>query len=163
MEVQLDNEVIKSMTHTLDISSNIKQLEDNANSLEAYVTTYNNEDLVGDIIVPGALDKFISEFKGKLPMLLNHNNASLPIGEWSSFVSDTYGVKGYGELYTETQLGKDTHTIIKKGLYDSVSIGFRASDFEMRDEGGIIFKEIGLTEVSIVHYPANPKGCDNRH
>lgn len=146
------------MDEIIEIKSafELKQYNDEEGCIKAYVTTYGNSDRVGDVIEQGALDNFIANFNGKLPMLLNHNSSQLPIGEWTEFSSDSTGVLGTGLIYTDTQLGRDTRTVIRRGLYDSVSIGFRVLDFEPID-GGRLFKQIELIEVSIVQRPANPQ------
>lgn len=123
----------------------------------AYLTTFGNEDQVGDIIKAGALDEFIESFdpeQVKLPMLYNHDVASI-IGEWKLLEVDDYGVKGTGILYTETTQGKDVQALLKRKAVASVSIGFRSSDYEKLPSGGRQFNKLELVETSIVLNPAN--------
>lgn len=126
----------------------------------AYVTTFGNEDVVGDVMAPNALDKWVKEFNdgedNMLPMLWSHKSDS-PIGHWDKFEIDNTGVKGYGTLYTETTQGDDVRKLMSRGLVNSVSVGFTASDWEDKKPRGRYFKEINLKEVSIVLNPANPQ------
>ena len=126
-------------------------------TISAYLTTFGNSDVVDDIMAKGSLDKFIAKFNPsakKLPMLLEHDNASI-IGEWTSLKADEHGVVGEGTLYTETTKGSDVYKLMKRGAVSSVSIGFRSSDFEKNDDGGRTFNEIELVETSVVLNPAN--------
>jgi HK97 family phage prohead protease len=123
----------------------------------AWLTTYSNEDAVGDIIEPGALDQFIASFdpaKSKLPMLFSHDPSKI-IGEWKTLQSDQYGVKGTGILYTETTLGSDVLALLKRQAVASVSIGFKSTDYDEMPGGGYSFKQVDLVETSIVLNPAN--------
>lgn len=125
----------------------------------AYLTTFNNVDKVGDIIRTGALDDFVKSFDptvNKLPMLYNHDVSSIA-GEWKTLEIDEIGVKGTGILYTETTLGKDIHSLLKRKAVAAVSIGFRSNDHKILPTGGYEFKSIDLVETSIVLNPANPE------
>lgn len=124
--------------------------------IEAVVTSFKNLDVVNDRIIPGALDKFFKGFGGKLQMLYQHDKNEI-IGEWTKFEIKGDLVIGTGEIYPEVQRGRDTMALISRGMIGSTSIGFKATDFEMNDDGGMDFKEIELVEVSMVQRPANPK------
>lgn len=132
---------------------------DNDGEVTAYLTTFENLDAVGDIIKSNALDDFVSSFDPetkKLPMLYNHNTSSI-LGEWKLLEIDDYGLKGTGILYTETTLGKDVQSLLKRKAVASVSIGFRSSDYNKLPSGGREFNKIDLVETSIVLNPANPQ------
>ena len=127
--------------------------------IKAYVTTFGNVDKVGDIIAPDALNKFVKEFNEEervLAMLWNHKQDD-PIGQWTKFEINSRGVKGTGEIFTEVSRGADTRALIRRGVVGSVSIGFVSKTHEQLEDGGRLFKEIELREVSVVLNPANPK------
>ncbi|MFN3895697.1 MAG: HK97 family phage prohead protease [Acinetobacter sp.] len=135
----------------------LKAAESADGEVVAYLTTFKNADQVGDIIETGALDKFVQAFDPetkKLPMLFNHNSSSI-VGEWKTLEIDDYGVKGTGILYTETSLGKDIQSLLKRKAVAAVSIGFKSNDYETLKTGGRKFKSIDLVETSIVLNPAN--------
>lgn len=150
------NEIV---TKSSDIPLEFHKFDGDEGKLVAYVTTFNNTDSVGDVIAPGALDKFVKRFneeEKQLPMLWNHDKNEL-IGEWTKFEINTRGVKGFGEIFTDVTRGNDVRNLIRRGSVGSVSIGFRSGDYESREEGGRVFKEIELVETSVVLNPANPK------
>ena len=137
----------------------LQKFDSDLGQLSAYVTTFGNADVVGDIMAPGALDKFVNEFNDsgrKLAMLWNHK-ADEPIGVWNKFEINSRGVKGFGEIFTDVTRGNDTRNLIKRGVVGSVSVGFVSNKFEQLESGGRLFKEIELREVSVVLSPANPK------
>lgn len=132
---------------------------DDEKTITAYLTTFENSDVVGDVIKTGALDDFVEKFdpeKQKLPMLYGHDTKSI-IGEWVKLEIDEYGVKGTGVLYTETSLGDDVYKLLKRKAVASVSIGFSSSDYDVEEDGSRTFKTIVLRETSVVLNPANPQ------
>ena len=149
------------ITKSLDTPLEVHKFDGDEGQLTAYVTTFGNTDKEGDIIAPGALDKFIANFKNTpgstLPMLWQHNQTEV-IGEWTDFTINSRGVKGTGEIFTDVTRGNDVRNLIKRGAVGSVSIGFRSKDYEVRNNGeGFLFKEIELIETSVVLNPANPR------
>tara|TARA_R110000787_G_C13358928_1_gene439877 strand:+ start:261 stop:905 length:645 start_codon:yes stop_codon:yes gene_type:complete len=146
------NVVNKSIALTIETKA-----DDNSGTISAYLTTFGNEDKVGDIMAKGSVDAFIKSFNPevqKLPMLLEHDNASI-IGEWTSLKADDHGVLGEGVLYTETTKGSDVYKLMKRGAVSSVSIGFRSNDYVKNASGGKTFGTIQLVETSVVLNPAN--------
>lgn len=138
----------------------MKQFDVEAGEIKAYVTTFGNEDLVGDIMDTKALDGFVERFNkaenSSLPMLWEHNRQEI-IGEWKSFEIDEKGVIGKGQLYKGVSKADDVRIYLEKGAVGSVSIGFMSKDYETLDSGGRKFNEIDLFETSIVITPANPQ------
>ena len=111
------------------------------------------------------------EATGKpLPMYFQHNDESMPVGEWTSFEFDDKGMSGSGRLFTNTNAGRDLYTIMKESpnMVGGVSVGAYADEYCMVDaegnmlDGGIAADEGyfqitkgGLREVSIVMQPNN--------
>ena len=147
------------ITKSSETPLEIHKFDGDEGKLVAYVTTFNNSDVVGDIMAPGSLDKFVKEFnetEKQLPMLWQHDKNEL-IGEWTKFEINSRGVKGYGEIFTDVTRGNDVRNLIRRGAVGSVSVGFRSKNYEQLDNGGRLFKEIELVETSVVVNPANPK------
>ena len=128
--------------------------------IKAYITTWGNEDLVGDVIAPGAADKFLSRFNKQeaptLKMLFEHKYDEI-IGHWSSFEVDDKGLLATGELYKGVSRADDVRIYLEKGAVGSVSIGFMSQDFEELETGGRLFNQIDIFETSVVIAPANPE------
>ena len=127
--------------------------------IKAYVTTWGNEDLVGDIIAEGAADKFIEGFNKKgdpLKMLFEHAYDKI-IGQWNEFEADAKGLLATGELYKGVSKADDIKILLEKGAIGAVSIGFMSKDYEELETWGRLFNEIDIFETSIVISPANPQ------
>ncbi len=149
------NKQLESFEVTKQLSST------DGDNIEAYLTTWGNIDKVGDIIPKSALVDYVEEFnKGdiKLPMLYSHKTESL-IGIWTSLEIDDYGLIGKGEIYTEVSLGADVRALLKRGALDSVSIGFKSSDWEYNEDGTRTFNKLELVETSVVLNPANSQAA----
>lgn len=134
----------------------LKTFDSKRGEIEAVVTSYGNFDKVNDVIKRGALDSFMKNFGGMLPMLFQHNNSEI-VGEWTKFYNRGDEVIGVGQVYTEMTKGSDVMALVSRGMVGSTSIGFKALDYDRNKEGGYDFKEIELVEVSLVQNPANPK------
>jgi len=115
------------------------------------------------------------EATGKpLPMYFQHDDESLPVGEWTSFEFDDKGMSGKGRIFTNTTAGRDLYTIMKESpnMVGGVSVGSYADEWQMVDEAGTPYSagsgdmkaydegyfqiiKGGLREVSIVMQPNN--------
>lgn len=135
--------------------------DDSEYEIEAVATSFGNIDKDGDVVLAGALDDYIKEFNAgeadPLRMLLMHQRGVI-VGEWKhvEIVGSKVVVKG--NFVSETQAGKDTKVLVKKGLLPAVSMGFSASEYTIDDETfGRTFAKIALIETSLVDTPANEK------
>lgn len=119
-----------------------------------------------------------AEMGKPLPMYFQHNDESLPVGEWTMFEFDDVGMTGKGRLFTNTTIGKDLYTIMKESpnMVGGVSVGAYADEYCMvnannevmnpqdpaYDEGYFQITKGGLREVSIVMHPNNPEANINK-
>jgi len=145
----------------LEFTKSISSVEVNKDGqIRAYLTTFENTDVVGDVIKTGALDKYIQKFNSGqtdiLRMLFQHNRSEI-IGKWDSLEIDEKGVIGTGTIFEEVSRGKDVKSLLMRGVLNSVSIGFRATEYRKNSDGGNDFYEIELIETSVVDFPANPE------
>jgi HK97 family phage prohead protease len=111
-------------------------------------------------------DEFAKSGK-PLPMYFQHNDMSMPVGEWQEFSFTDEGMDAKGRLFTNTTAGKDLYTIMKESpaMVGGVSVGAYADEYSMVDEEGMEvgadedgyfqIKKGGLREVSIVMQPNN--------
>jgi HK97 family phage prohead protease len=121
---------------------------------------------------PEGFAQWADEFakSGKpLPMFFQHNDMSMPVGEWTSFEFTEKGMDAKGRLYTNTTAGKDLYTIMKESpaMVGGVSVGAYADEYCMTDnegtpldpdadeDGYFQIKKGGLREVSVVMNPNN--------
>jgi HK97 family phage prohead protease len=100
-------------------------------------------------------------------MYFQHNDMSMPVGEWQEFTFTDEGMDAKGRLFTNTSAGKDLYTIMKESpaMVGGVSVGAYADEYCMVDaegmevgadeDGFFQIKKGGLREVSIVMNPNN--------
>lgn len=121
---------------------------------------------------PEGFAQWADEFakSGKpLPMYFQHNDMSMPVGEWQEFEFTDTGMNAKGRLFTNTTAGRDLYTIMKESpnMVGGVSVGAYADEYAMVDaEGNMMDADAdedgyfqitkgGLREVSIVMQPNN--------
>jgi hypothetical protein len=119
---------------------------------------------------PEGFAQWADEFakSGKpLPMYFQHNDMSMPVGEWQEFTFTDETMEAKGRLFTNTTAGKDLYTIMKESpaMVGGVSVGAYADEYCMVDaegmevgadeDGFFQIKKGGLREVSIVMNPNN--------
>lgn len=133
-----------------------------------YGAIFGNEDLVGDVILRGAFKQTLKDWKKvkKLPsMLFQHGGwrrdlEILPIGIWTEMEEDDKGLKVKGRLINlDTERGKSIHGAMTAGALDGLSIGYKAKEFVYGTKPGEPYrtlKQVEVTEVSVVTFPANP-------
>lgn len=133
-----------------------------AMTISGYGAVFGNIDAYGDMILPGAFAASLAAHKsaGTMPqMLLEHGSSPLPIGVWKSMAEDGHGLKVEGEFLT-TALGIDSWKAAKAGAINGLSIGYRPTEFQMRqkpEDPRRFLKSVDLIEVSLVGRPANDK------
>lgn len=129
-----------------------------SNSITAVITTFNDPDVVGDIIMETAFDESLANFKlsnKPLPMMLQHDRSAIP-GIWTEFTKISGGIVGKGRLLVTNSIGQNAKDLIEAGVIQDVSIGFRGEEYEYIDDGySVRFIKADLREVSLVVYPAN--------
>ena len=111
-------------------------------------------------------DSFSKEGR-PLPMFVNHDADSIPVGEWTSFEFDDKGMTAQGRIYMNTTQGSDLYQVMceSPNMFGGVSVGAYAEEFMMvnadgepdqSDEAYFQITKGGLREVSVVMYPNNP-------
>lgn len=147
----------------------IKDVSGTEYDIAGMITTFNVADLVGDVIAPMALDKFIASYNATMrqgaydtPLAMYFQHSMLdPVGYWVKFEKTNEGVIGYGKFY-DTTMGQDVRKMAKdeNSIIGGFSIGFTSSDYEDIMDGdkwvGYKFNEITLRETSVVTNPAMP-------
>lgn len=113
--------------------------------------------------------------KGRpLPMFVNHESNSIPVGEWTDFEMTEGGMNASGRIYMQTQQGRDLYAVMKESptMFGGVSVGAYAEEYQWVKENGEVFPagsndywdegffqitKGGLSEVSVVIHPNNPQ------
>lgn len=133
-------------------------------TFEGYGAFFGNIDSYGDVIEPGAFVKTLGAHKQagtRPPMLLDHGMSAggSVIGVWDALSEDGTGLYAKGRLI-DTTAGNDAYVAMKEGALTGMSIGYRATEFELRarpDDPKRRLKSVDLVELSVVAVPANPK------
>lgn len=128
------------------------------NSIEGHGSVFGNVDLGGDVVLPGAFQRSLSNHKaeGTSPAMLWQHDHQRPIGVWTEFAEDDTGLYLKGE-FADTADGRDARTLAEMRAVRGLSIGFQLRDADFDKEGIRLIKEVDLWETSLVTFPMNPK------
>lgn len=140
---------------TFDARLKIKQVEsdDEFVHFEGYGSTFNNVDLGGDAVMPGA---FKDSLLRKMPKLCYQHDMGRPLGIIDEAYEDDKGLYIKGRMPKAHSLVKDVEALLKIGAITEFSIGYSTMDAEYR-EGIRQLKELDLWEISFVTVAMNPK------
>ena len=143
-----------------DLSFEIKAVSDDG-LFSGYASVFDNVDSYGDIVRKGAFVESIGEWeaKGKMPPILWNHDPSDPIGVYTKMQEDDKGLFVEGRLLIDdVPRAKQTHALMKAGVIDGLSIGYRVKEYLYNvDEEVTDLIKLSLREVSIVTFPANPE------
>jgi len=127
--------------------------------IEGYASVFDERDLNGDVIDPGAFAKSLKA-SVNIKMLYQHM-AEAPIGRWTSFTKDRRGLFVTGEILLSSPRAREVHALLAGRALDGLSIGYQTVRARKntrhggrKDERRII--EAALWEVSIVTFPMAP-------
>ncbi|HCD7552984.1 TPA: HK97 family phage prohead protease [Citrobacter farmeri] len=147
-----------TLKRRIDVPLEVKSVND-AGEFEGYGSVFGVKDSYGDIVVPGAFTKSLSDWsqKGRMPAMLWQHKMSEPIGVYSEMREDDRGLYVKGRLLIEGDpLAVRAHTHMKAGSLTGLSIGYILNEWEYsKDKDAWLLKEIDLWEVSPVTFPAN--------
>jgi hypothetical protein len=143
------------MKTTLTIPLQIKNLE--SREFEGHGSIFNNEDLGGDVVVPGAFKRSLAQHRKakSLPQMFWMHDPSRVPGKWLDMSEDDDGLKVKGVL-APTPLGDEIRTLLQMDAVKGLSIGYQTKDHDYDSEGRRLLKELDLWEVSVVSLPMNP-------
>lgn len=123
-----------------------------------YASVFHLKDQHGDIIIPHAFKKSLEQWRGKgtSPKLLWQHDQTQPIGVWHEIFEDEYGLFVKGQLLLELQQAREAYSLLKAGVIDGMSIGFRPVKTRRYGKGqNRYIEEIDLQEISLVTFAAN--------
>ena len=126
-------------------------------SFTGLASTFDNADLVGDVVERGAFAKAVANPSGVL-MLWMHKQDQ-PIGVWDRIRETDAGLEVTGRLLLGVARAREANVLLKGGAVDGLSIGFSVPPGGARvdpGEGVRRISRLDLHEISIVGMPANP-------
>ncbi len=124
--------------------------------IEGYASVFGEPDLMGDVVLRGAFALSLAGGARRIAMLFQHD-PSEPIGVWDCMVEDGRGLYVRGRIFQDGPRGRSAHRLIRKGLVDGLSIGFRARKARRLSDRRRELLDIDLWEVSIVTFPMAPQ------
>jgi HK97 family phage prohead protease len=129
-----------------------------AGQIEGLAAAYNNLDLQGDRINPGAFGAAAQEAAatGRMPAMLLHHDMKRPIGRWDSLTETPAGLVVKGKLTLGSNDGAEAYALLRDRALTGLSVGFSGAKSERGADGVRNIKTAVLHEVSIVSIPANP-------
>lgn len=129
-----------------------------------YASVFQVLDHHHEVIAPRAFKASLSKWssKGKLPKMLWQHDAKKPVGVWHEIYEDEHGLFVKGQLLLDLEAGREAYALLKAGVIDSLSIGFRpvkAKREAARDGKNQVrlLEEVDLMEISLVTFGANPE------
>ncbi|MGC1497296.1 MAG: HK97 family phage prohead protease [Sulfitobacter sp.] len=123
---------------------------DEKGRVEGYASKFGVEDQGGDIVVKSAFSKSLAV---RLPKMLWQHDPSEPIGIWKEVKEDNTGLFVVGQINMDVQRGRETHSLIKSGAIDGMSIGYRTRKAVKTKSGARELSDLDLWEVSLVTFP----------
>lgn len=148
----------KTTLHAIEVKA---QGDSKTLHIKAYACVFGNVDSWGDIIEPGACDKFLkSEEAGRMKLCYQHDYHEV-IGVITDKGVDAIGLWIEADIL-DTSTGLDVQKLIKAGAINEFSIGYYADKYRYEKREGYdyelrILEEITIVEVSPVTRAANPK------
>jgi HK97 family phage prohead protease len=127
-------------------------------TFSGHAALFGIEDLAHDVIEPGAFAASLSRRgAGGVKMLWHHDPAE-PIGAWSEIREDARGLFVRGRLLPDIARAREAVALMRAGVLDGLSIGFRTVSGRRDRRSGIRrLTAVDLWEISLVTFPAQPE------
>ena len=124
---------------------------------EGYACLFGKEDLGHDVIRSGAFAPSLNMRGIEGIKLLYQHDPNQPIGQWLTILEDEKGLFVRGKLAMEVAKAREIHSMMKAGILDGLSIGFRTVRGQKDPKTGIRYLlELDLWEISVVTFPMQP-------
>lgn len=126
-------------------------------TFSGHAALFGIEDLAHDVIEPGAFAATLARRGADGVKMLWHHDPAEPIGRWLEIREDGRGLFVRGRLLMGVARAREAATLMKAGVLDGLSIGFRTVSGRRDPKSGIRrLKAIDLWEISIVTFPMQP-------
>lgn len=122
-----------------------------------YASVFHVVDHDGDILLPGSFQSSLEEgaLHKKAPSMFWQHEPHLPIGTWMHVQEDDFGLSVEGQLNVDAAEGQHVYSLVKKGVIDGLSVGFRMKSFYYKNNYRYI-QAAHLEEISLVTMGCNP-------
>ncbi len=138
---------------TKDLACDLKAINETG-AFEGYAAVFGNVDEGRDRIQPGAFKEFAKLRNGKTVTLYMHAFRD-PIGV-ADVYQDSKGLQFKSQLELADPLARRTHTLMKAGIIDAMSIGYDVMDGGQQEADGVRdLTALKLWEISPVTFGMN--------
>ena len=126
-------------------------------TFSGHAALFGVEDLARDVVEPGAFAASLARRGADGVKMLWHHDPAEPIGRWLEIREDGRGLFVRGRLIADVARAREAIALMRAGVLDGLSIGFKTVDFR-RDRGSGVrrLKAIDLWEISVVTFPMQP-------
>jgi HK97 family phage prohead protease len=126
-------------------------------TFSGHAALFGVEDLAHDVIEPGAFAASLAARGADGVKMLWHHDPAEPIGRWLEIREDGRGLFVRGRLLAGIARAHEAATLMKAGVLDGLSIGFRTVSGRRDQKSGIRrLRAIDLWEISLVTFPMQP-------
>lgn len=127
---------------------------------EAIVSAFGNTDAVGDVVLPGAFEKNLKNWKESgdpIPVIWSHdhNNPDAHIGQVLEAKETDAGLWVKGTVDLDEPFAAKVFRLMKSRRVTKFSFAYDMKDYEENDQGGFDLKELDVFEVGPTLIPAN--------
>lgn len=129
--------------------------------LEGYASVFGNVDLGGDVVLPGAFRKTISDWRRAtqpLPLIADHDKTTVGvIGSIRDLAEDQVGLK-FKAQFSSTQKAQDARTNILEGHLKGTSFTYlpmKSRPGRIGDDQVRFLEEVRLFEITVTPFPMN--------
>lgn len=132
----------------------------NKGLIEGYASIFDVVDQQRERIAKGAFTKTLRAWRlsGKMPKMLWQHDAQQPIGLWTRLSEDEQGLYAEGRLTLGVPKADEAYLLLKEGVLESLSIGFRTIEaMQDKEHKTRVLLDIDLVEISLVTFGANTR------
>ncbi|MEL7049289.1 MAG: HK97 family phage prohead protease, partial [Pseudomonadota bacterium] len=93
---------------------------------EGYASVFGCADQGADVVQPGAFRRSLGKRGARGVKMLFQHDPNQPIGYWREIREDARGLYVRGQLLTQVMRGHEVWALMRAGVLDGLSIGFKA-------------------------------------
>lgn len=124
--------------------------------IEGYCAVFNNVDLGGDVVMPGAFTKSLEQRGKTVPFIWSHNYSEIPIGKTIDLYEDEVGLFYRAEL-NGTELAAQVAKAVDHGDVNASSFGFSVQrESRRKSDGANLLHEVDIWECGPCIWGMNP-------
>ncbi|HYD45891.1 MAG TPA: HK97 family phage prohead protease [Phenylobacterium sp.] len=125
--------------------------------ISGYASLFWTRDLNDDVAAAGCFAASLARTGAGRVKMLHQHEAAAPVGVWDEAYEDKRGLFVRGRIIPATPEGRLCAALVKSGVVDGLSIGFRTLKSRPDESRRLrVLTEVELWEVSIVTFPMLP-------